>query len=367
LSYILHICSWFPHEGDPQNGVFIRQHIELTQDSFQPIVICNTPRGKKHIDLNNFEILNLQVARSKWQKIRRAKKLFKQLLKEKGSPKAIHLHVASPLGAIALLATKILKAQLILTEHWTGYRSGLYQKSSYIQKLVTKKVFEKASKVLVVSESLKSDILAHKLIDAKKIIVNPNPIAFSITAGDNENLRQNGINMLSVADFNEKNKNFFGILKAFENCLSQNPTLHWTIIGDGPDKVSFEQLLNSSTAKDNVHLLGRKPQAYVHQHLSQFDFLVSFSRFETFAMVPAEAIAAGIPVIATKSGGPEYYINSNNGILIESENISQLQEAINTMCSSFHTYPQQKIKNSLPNTFSPKHFSETLIKLYNKK
>tara|TARA_R110001592_G_scaffold363221_3_gene681724 strand:+ start:115084 stop:116187 length:1104 start_codon:yes stop_codon:yes gene_type:complete len=366
LSYILHICSWFPHEGDPQNGVFIRQHIELTQDSFQPIIICNTPKSKKQIASNNIVVFNLNSSASKWSKIRAAKKIFQDLLKEKGQPKAIHLHVASPLGIIALLATKTFNCKLMITEHWTGYRSGLFSKAPAVQKIITKQLFKKASIIMVVSKSLKDDLLNLQLTKEEKLLITPNPISLL-----EENIPLNTkdsskINMLSVADFNEQNKNFIGILSAFEKAITTLPKLHWTIIGDGPDKITFEKILNSSPAKNHVTLLGRKPQAYVLQHYSEYDFLVSFSRFETFAMVPAEAIASGIPVIATKSGGPEHYVNNKNGILIESDNSEQLLDAIKTLSITFTEYSIEQLRNSLPSAFSPSHFTKTLTKLYNK-
>lgn len=366
MSYILHICSWFPNEEDPQNGVFIRQHIELTQDSFLPVVICNTPKNTKQIAPKTFEVFNLHSSASKWSKIKTAKQIFKTLLVEKGRPQAIHLHVASPLGIIALLASRFFNVRLILTEHWTGYRSGLFLKASPLQKIITKMVFKKADTVLVVSESLQHDILSLNLTKKENIRVVPNPITLSNQGVLSVPLRQNGVNMLSVADFNEKNKNFTGILTAFERVLSSNPNLHWTIIGDGPDKLQFEALLDNSSAKNRVRLLGRKNQAFVHQHYSEFDFLVSFSRFETFAMVPAEAILAGIPVIASASGGPEYYVNHNNGILVESDNINELENAIKTLSTTFSSYTSAQLNQSLPKNFSPSHFTATLLKLYHK-
>lgn len=364
MSYILHICSWFPHEGDPQNGVFIRQHIEITQDSFLPVIICNTPKNHKHIAPDSFEVHNLRAKTSKWSKIKQAKKIFKQLLTEKGAPTAIHLHVVAPLGLLALIAKKFFDAPIIITEHWTGYRTGLFSKAPPLHKIIAKKVFLKAKKAIVVSESLKQDLLALRVCQQDKIVVCPNPILLFPRQGPQASLRQSGINMLSVADFNEANKNFLGILSAFEQATIEYPNLHWTIIGDGPDKTLFENTLANSSAKNKVHLLGRQSQNFVHQHYSEFDFLVSFSRFETFAMVPAEAIMAGIPVIATRCGGPEYYVNDRNGIVIKSEDDEALAQAIINLSQSFQNFSPSQLKLSLPKAFLPENFKHTITNLY---
>lgn len=170
--------------------------------------------------------------------------------------------------------------------------------------------------------------------------------------------------MLSVADFNEKNKNFRGILKAFEQASQNHSNLEWFIIGSGPDKAMFEALINTSSVKSKIHLLGRKAQSEVHNLYHHFDFLVSFSRFETFAMVPAEAITAGIPVIATKCGGPEYYVNAENGILVESDNTDKLTEAIKTLSSSFSSFDSKRLAATLPDSFKPEYFVKAITELY---
>lgn len=170
--------------------------------------------------------------------------------------------------------------------------------------------------------------------------------------------------MLSVADFNEYNKNYLGILSAFEKLANELPNLHWHIIGDGPDMEAFRLKLSSSIVKARVHLLGRKSQTEVHASFIQFQFLVNFSRHETFAMVPAEAIKSGIPVIATACGGPEHYITKDNGLLIESEDEHALIDAIKHLYKHHTTYDALRVCNSLPLEFSKQYFIDSISKIY---
>lgn len=365
MSYILHISSWFPHEGDPQNGVFIRQHIDLLDSKHKSVLIVNTPISQKHLIKNDYDVYNLNEKHGQWRKFRHSIKVINSIKKKHGAPIAIHLHVIQPLFLVALLAKTLLGGRLIVTEHWTGYRNGNFSQMHWLRQMMSRITANSAFKVLAVSESLKQDLVLNGVGFDGKIKVVPNPIILNPSKNSIELISTTEtINMLSVADFNEVNKNYLGILSAFETIADQLPKLHWHIIGDGPDFEDFQQRLNQSEFSNRVHLHGRKSQAEVHSCFSQFQFLVNFSRHETFAMVPAEAIKSGIPAIATSCGGPEHYVNSENGILIESENEQQLIDAITHLYTHHTTYTPQIVSNSLPLEFSKDYFIDTISKIY---
>jgi glycosyltransferase involved in cell wall biosynthesis len=69
------------------------------------------------------------------------------------------------------------------------------------------------------------------------------------------------------------------------------------IVGDGPQYESLKK-----TAKSNIQLLGRRPDAEVTKLLAECKALI-FPTYEDFGIVPVEAMAAGKPVIAYRKGG----------------------------------------------------------------
>lgn len=114
------------------------------------------------------------------------------------------------------------------------------------------------------------------------------------------------------------------LLLAFERVAQQLP-VELEIIGDGPEHSRLKQqaialgLLRADPPhnNDSVKFLGWLSQAECAQRLQQSDVMVLPSMLECGGAVVLESMAMGIPVIATKWGGPAEYLNDSCGILIE--------------------------------------------------
>ena len=113
-----------------------------------------------------------------------------------------------------------------------------------------------------------------------------------------------------------------------------------------------------------VNFLGRISQERVREEMMKSDCFVLSSNFETFGVVLIEALACGLPLIATKCGGPEDIVNEQNGILIDVENQLQLEDAMITMYKNAHNYDKEKLRNYAKEKFGEKTFIENVIKYY---
>jgi glycosyltransferase involved in cell wall biosynthesis len=106
------------------------------------------------------------------------------------------------------------------------------------------------------------------------------------------------------------------LLKATAIALRRHE-LELHIIGDGAIRPQLESLAASLTLGDRVVFHGFIPQDKCAKFLAGFDALVLPSLYECGGAVVLEAMATGLPVIATKWGGPADYLNESTGILIE--------------------------------------------------
>lgn len=113
------------------------------------------------------------------------------------------------------------------------------------------------------------------------------------------------------------------LLEAFEQAQRHTP-MTLTIIGDGDQRASLETLsqtlgLHGTQAKQTgkVYFAGWRPQAECAQALKHADALVLSSLLECGGAVVLEAMAMGVPVIATNWGGPADYLDASCGILVE--------------------------------------------------
>lgn len=99
------------------------------------------------------------------------------------------------------------------------------------------------------------------------------------------------------------------------------------IIGDGPEKEKLENLIKERGLQKKILLLGHIPDA--QKMISAFDIFVMPSVKEGFPWAVIEAMAAKLPVIATRVGAvPEIIEDTKNGFLVESARPEQITAKI---------------------------------------
>jgi glycosyltransferase involved in cell wall biosynthesis len=84
------------------------------------------------------------------------------------------------------------------------------------------------------------------------------------------------------------------------------------------------------------------------------------SRGETFGVVYIEALAAGVPVIGTKCGGPEDFVSEDMGLLVEVDNVEALTGAMQHMIEHSGEYDRELIKRKIKDSFSPQTVAREL-------
>lgn len=94
----------------------------------------------------------------------------------------------------------------------------------------------------------------------------------------------------------------------------KDPTIHLDVVGDGPE---MAMLKNRASGLNNVTFHGWVEHSIIHETYDQADLFVLPSVRECGGAVVLEAMARGVPTIATKWGGPEDYIAEGTGVLIE--------------------------------------------------
>ncbi len=126
------------------------------------------------------------------------------------------------------------------------------------------------------------------------------------------------------------------LLDAFQAVRTRLPA-ELEIVGDGPLRGQLQEQAQSSGLGDAVHFTGWVAHAKVAQHLQEADVLVLPSLYECGGAVVLEAMAAGLPVIATNWGGPADYLDETCGILVDpsspTEFVSGLTEAMTQLAA----------------------------------
>jgi glycosyltransferase involved in cell wall biosynthesis len=104
-----------------------------------------------------------------------------------------------------------------------------------------------------------------------------------------------------------------------------------TVVGNGPSRRSLEDLATALNIDDQVRFTGTLDREEVRAAYSSSDVFVLASRTEPFGVVLVEAMATGLPLVATRSGGPEDIVTPNTGILVPTDDPEALAAAVKTL------------------------------------
>jgi len=193
-------------------------------------------------------------------------------------------------------------------------------------------LFPKASAVVYVSKWMKDAAERYLLFKHPYSFIIPNPIDTDlfVYAKKDTQTKNRGV---SVRGLEWKNGIDIAI-KAYSNFKESS----LTILGTG----SLENYMHNLAKKcrSNVSFLNahiqhnEMPKLYAH-----FDYFVAPSRTEAQGVAMCEAMACGLPVIATNVGGiPEFVKNGINGILVPSENPKALRKAVKQLLADEQLY-----------------------------
>jgi glycosyltransferase EpsF len=126
--------------------------------------------------------------------------------------------------------------------------------------------------------------------------------------------------VLHVGRFDE-GKNHIGVISIFENILTNLPRAELLLVGDGPLRSWIESCIVERNLTKNVHLLGQRDD--VPSIMQMCDLLLFPSLSEGFGLVPLEANAAGLPVVATAIPGLMEAIEHGAGAVLHEPSDTQ--------------------------------------------
>ena len=89
------------------------------------------------------------------------------------------------------------------------------------------------------------------------------------------------------------------------------------------------------------------------------------SNIETFGISIVEALSAGLPVIATKCGGPDEYLDSETGYQFPVNDAAALADKIKLMLTNYNKFDPTQIREKMKIKFSESVFRENLNNIYN--
>lgn len=143
-------------------------------------------------------------------------------------------------------------------------------------------------------------------------------------------------------------KGFDILIKAFSRVAAEQDHVKLFLAGDGPEREHYRKLVYELGSGDRI-IFSDGYQSDVRPWLWGADYFVLPSRNEPFGIIVLEAMASGLPVIATKSGGPtEIITNGFEGICVDIESPEAIADAMKKMLNMDDTgYLEEMRTNSI--------------------
>jgi glycosyltransferase involved in cell wall biosynthesis len=209
----------------------------------------------------------------------------------------VHAHVGLP-GGWAALGNARPDAQVFVTEHATFLDRLLAEPEA---RAMYDELLHRCTGFFAVGDPVRAPLVEAFPHHAERIGMIPNPIRFDLPRAEPVlELRR----WLFVGALIPR-KGVDWLLEAFAKCRAEDPALTLTLAGEGERRVSLTRRAADLGISPAVTITGAVDPHRALALMREHDLLVHPSRMETFGMTVVEAVAAGMPVLVTRCGGPE--------------------------------------------------------------
>jgi len=234
----------------------------------------------------------------------------------------------APMTVLAIIAARAAGVPVIVSERIDPTRHTLPAPWPALRRLL----YPRAAAVVVQTPEVRQWTLP--FLRPERVHVIPNPVVRS----DSDEWRarvgltmapgDRAVRQVVAMGRLDPQKGFDVLIRAFAACPARRPDWRLTILGEGPEREGLQTLARTLGVAEVLSLPGRvAAPAAVLRHAELF---VLSSRYEGFPNALAEAMADGLPVIATDCpSGPSLIVRHNvDGVLVPPENVAALADAM---------------------------------------
>ncbi len=370
--------TFLPHVGGIERVVY-EQCKRLMQKQFEPLVVTHRNYTDKNyvfdgIKVRCYDSVNIGFRLGIPYAIPQITSL-KTFLESVKSSDLIHVHGHPYLSS--LIAAKIARRYgkpLVLTQHNTFIEYNNFW--DMVEKLndlaIGKQALREADKIIVVSNATKNYVLSLGAAP-EKIRVLHNGVDVNrfrpLTEVKDEMRKKLGISkdasvVLTVRRLVYKN-GIDTLIESAKVAVKKNPRLVFLVVGKGPDFEKVKEKIEELGMQGNFRLTGFISDGDLPFYYNVADFFVLPSKSgEGLPLVALEAMACGVPVIATNVGGISEVMEEGCGKLVPPNSPDSLAEAILEFSHSDLLSLKNNLRKMVEQRYSWDRNVEKLIEIY---
>ncbi len=257
-------------------------------------------------------------------------------LMRRGRYDVVHIN-STKAGIVGLEAARRARVPVrVFTAH--GFRSTLlgtsWQRSFWTW--MERRYLRPAHRVIAVSHYEREECLRRGILDPGRIVTIHNGISLARVDAGARVGRQRAELGLNADDLVvgtvarlDAAKGMQWWIRAAAVAAAQHPRARFVVIGEGPELHALRSLASELGLGERVIWVGRRTGV---EYLPLFDVFMLTSLYEGLSIALLEAMAAGLPVVATRVGGnPELIADGETGLLAPSRDVSALGHALNSL------------------------------------
>ncbi len=388
------IPSWYPHDGNPLEGCFIAEqarafaeihpehriavsvcgagayHLHFRKPGW-PLLVCKRLFSRDEIRRPLPNLIELQRPCLEWtwrlaggnlkSRLAGAERNLEVAKREMGGIDIIHAHVTYLGGWIAAELARRHRLPFVITEHMGPFpfaEARFLTPEGHLTPWL-RQPLEQADAVVAVSDYQADRIASFGL---KRPGVIPNVVDERQFRPSDRPAAADPI-FLSVASLVEA-KGIGELLAAIARNRGLGFRSRHLIAGDGTAAASFRRQAEELGISDQIDWLGMVGRDALPEVFRRADAFVLASWQETFGVVYAEALASGLPVIASRCGGPDTMITPEDGLLIPPRDVDALATALRQMTLGIASFDRQGIRERFLSRFSRPVVAGKLLDLY---
>ncbi len=361
---ILFLTPWYPDNDLPHHGVFIRDQASAISEKDDVVVVSSK------VDYRSFSFFSWKLTESTFGKVKEYRIVVNKSIPvinqinyllisvwiafkvgKEMRANIVHGNIAYPGGIWAYCVARLLRCPFIVSDHTSRFTDNF---RSVFHRMSTLFALRRAAHVIAVSTWAAERI---KSVMGQDVDIVPNLIhvrEYSVTTVPDFPVQIGFLGGLS-----SERKGLDILLKAIAD-IKKGFVLH--IGGTGKRVDAYKMLAERLNVAEKCRFHGFVP--YVPDFMKQLHFFVSSSRMEAFGMVIVEAMASGLPVVATNSGGPADFIDASCGRLVAMEDVDGLRKVIAWMIDNHHSFDRNTIRNKALEQYSSDSFLQRIDELY---
>ena len=202
-----------------------------------------------------------------------------------------------------------------------------------------KKVAPQLKNIICVSQPSKEDVISEFKVDEKKITVIPNGIDIGIFKPSSIK-KSLSFRIVTTASADIPLKGLRHLILALPRVIRQFPLTSLTVIGKSPEKSNLNNLIDDLDLEDKITFRSGISEKEIVKTYHDSDIAVIPSLYEGFGFGAGEAMACGVPLISTDSGGLKQVIG-DAALKIKPGSVNEIEEGI------LKLFTEEKIRQEL--------------------